>query len=96
MQAIPIRNEGAVHGPPLRFGHHCSLTTLSGFGRIIDLGPVSIDDDSELPAEGFNIFLVPEEIIPGNTYLIRLADGAQFGKIYIVNFDVDNELLDFI
>ncbi|MCK5347188.1 MAG: hypothetical protein KAR20_27455 [Candidatus Heimdallarchaeota archaeon] len=68
---------------------------FSGTAGIIDLGPVPLNDDSDIPAEGFTLFLVPEDIIPGHTYLIRTADAEHSGKIQIVQFDVENQLLEF-
>ena len=67
-----------------------------GKAGIIDLGPVALEIDTELSVEGFNPFLDPESMIPGHTYLILTADAEHFGKIHILNFDVENEILEFI
>ena len=66
-----------------------------GKAGIIDLGPISLEIDTEIPVEGFNPFLGPESIIPGHTYLVVTADTEHYGKIQIVQFDVENELLEF-
>ncbi|MCK5673491.1 MAG: hypothetical protein KAH95_08950 [Spirochaetales bacterium] len=66
-----------------------------GRAGIIDLGPVSLESDTELSVEGFNPFLDPESIISGHTYLILTADTEHFGKIHIINFDSESELVEF-
>lgn len=66
-----------------------------GKAGIIDLGPVSLENNSDIPTEGFNPFIGPEDIIPGHTYLILTADAAHYGKIQIVQFDIESELLEF-
>jgi hypothetical protein len=63
--------------------------------EIIDLGQISLDTETDIPTEGFNPFLGPEGIIPGHTYLIRTSNLDKFGKIHILEFDVENELLTF-
>ena len=66
-----------------------------GKAGIIDLGSVALDIVTEIPVEGFNPFLDPESMIPGHTYLILTADAEHFGKIQIIKFDVENEILEF-
>ena len=66
-----------------------------GNAGIIDLGSVNLEIDIEIPEEGFNPFIDPEGLIPGHTFLIRTADGKHFGKIHIINFDMESELLEF-
>jgi len=66
---------------------------FSGNAGIIDLGPVSLEIDSEIPTEGFIPSLEPESIIQGHTYLIRTADEKSYGKIQIVQFD--DEMVEF-
>lgn len=69
---------------------------FTGKAGIIDLGPVSLeDDDTVIPAMGFNPFLEPDNIIPGHTYLIQTGNEEHYGKIQIVQFDAENELLEF-
>ena len=66
-----------------------------GKAGIIDLGPVSLENNSDIPTEGFNPFIGPEDIIPGHTYLILTADAEHYGKLQIIKFDIENELLEF-
>lgn len=66
-----------------------------GKAGIVDLGPVSLEIDTEIPVEGFNPFIDPEGLIPGHTFLIRTADEKFFGKIHIIKFDIESELLEF-
>jgi len=66
-----------------------------GKAGIIDLGSVALDIVTEIPVEGFNPFLDPESMIPGHTYLILTADAENYGKIHILNFDIESELLEF-
>lgn len=66
-----------------------------GKAGIIDLGPVSLEIDTEIPSEGFSPFLGPESIIPGHSYIVVTADSEHFGKIQIVQFDIENEVLEF-
>lgn len=66
-----------------------------GNAEIIDPGPVSLEIDSEIPVEGFNPFIDPECMIPGHTFLIRTANEEHFGKIHIIKFDIESELLEF-
>lgn len=67
-----------------------------GKAGIIDLDQISLDTETEIPTEGFNSFIGPEDIIPGHTYLIRTTDTEHFGKIHIVQFDAENEIIEFI
>ena len=67
-----------------------------GTAGIFDLGPVSLDTDTDIPSEGFSPSMAPEDMITGHTYLILTADAERYGKIQIVQFDVENEILEFI
>lgn len=83
---------------PSGLGMNNSVLTewFPGEAEIIDLGQVSLDTEIEIPLEGFNPFLGPDNIILGHTYLIKLADSEHYGKIKIVQFDFENELIEFI
>ena len=66
-----------------------------GKTEIIDMGEISLDTETQVPTEGFTPFLGPEDIIPGHTYLIRTANTEYYGKINVVQFDEENELIEF-
>ena len=68
---------------------------FAGTAGIIDLGLVPLTDNFDFSEEEFNIFLVPDAIIEGHTYLIKTADAEHYGKIHILNFDSLNETLEF-
>ena len=66
-----------------------------GDAGIIDLGEEAIDSETGIPSEGFNPFVGPEDIIPGHTYFLKTADAEHYGKIHVLKFDIENELLEF-
>jgi hypothetical protein len=66
-----------------------------GSAGIFDLGPVSLDDESSLSPEDYSIFLKPDEIISGNTYFIKTSVEGFYGKIHIVDFDNEKEIIEF-
>lgn len=66
-----------------------------GTAGIYDLGPVSMNDESTFSLDNFSIFLNPDEIISGHTYLIKTSVEGSYGKIRIVSFDAENEILEF-
>ncbi len=66
-----------------------------GQAMILDLGEISLEEKIELPEDSFTPFLAPEEIIPGHTYLIKTADTGNSGRIRIISFDTEKNLLTF-
>ena len=68
---------------------------FSGEAVILDLGDVPLEETSDLPAGDFTPFLMPEEIIEGNTYLVQWAEAGHYGMFRILDFDSENSLLSF-
>ena len=66
-----------------------------GTAVIIDLGEIPLHTVIKNPLDGYTPFLDPEMIIPGHSYFIRTADSEHFGKIHIVKFDSENEMIEF-
>jgi len=68
---------------------------FSGNAGIIDLGSVSLEANTEIPSAVFNPSLAPEDIIPGHTYLIRSSTEGNYGKIHILQFYMEKEIIEF-
>jgi len=68
---------------------------FSGRAMIADLGDIPLDKKANPAEDEFTPFLIPDEMIPGHTYLIRTADSKHYGKIRIEEFDYDNSRLVF-
>ncbi len=69
---------------------------FSGTAGIIDLGPIPLMENTDFPEEDFNMYLMPEDIIPGHSYIIRTTDTDHYGKIHIVDINAEIESLEFI
>ncbi len=68
---------------------------FSGNALIKALGMVPIEEPADLSDEGFTLYLEPDQIIPGHSYLIKSSDGSQYGMIRILGFDPENGRLKF-
>jgi hypothetical protein len=66
-----------------------------GDGLVQDLGSIPLEKDADLIEDEFAPYLIPDEIIPGHTYLMKLAGTEKYGRIKIVEFDRYNNLLSF-
>lgn len=65
-----------------------------GNGGIIDMGPVGLDEVKEAPANGYKQALDLSEIKQGHTYCVRTANGTEYGKFHILDFDQDDVTLE--
>ena len=70
-------------------------TWFSGEALILDLGEVPLDENMNIPEDGFTTFLNSDEIITGHTYLIKTASAVRYGKIRITEVDSANSRLTF-
>ncbi|MCK5199097.1 MAG: HmuY family protein [Spirochaetales bacterium] len=68
---------------------------FSGTAGILDLGPAPLMEDTDFPEDNFILYLMPEDIIPGHTYIIRTTDTDHYGKIHIVDINAEIESLEF-
>lgn len=56
-------------------------------GGIIDMGAKPMSAVKQAPKEGYQPALKPDEILPGHTYCVKLANGKEFAKIHVQKFD---------
>jgi len=66
-----------------------------GEALVQDLGSIPIEEETDLIEDKFSAYLIPDEIIIGHTYLMKLAETNRYGKIHIVDIAPDNNLLAF-
>lgn len=68
---------------------------FKGSAMITDLGEVEIDANVEISEDDYSPYLVPDEIIVGNTYQIMTADSSLYGRIKVLEFNYDRRHLSF-
>ena len=68
---------------------------FSGRGGIVDLGARPLERIDKAPKEGYAPLLKPEAIVKGHSYGVLTADGEHYGKLEVLNFDLEEGLLEF-
>ncbi|MBI9107006.1 MAG: hypothetical protein JEZ04_09700 [Spirochaetales bacterium] len=66
-----------------------------GEGMVQDLGNIPLEKNVDFIDDDFAPYLIPDEIIAGHTYLMKLAGSDKYGRIKIIDFDEDNSRLTF-
>ena len=67
---------------------------LVGLAGIVDMGKVSIDELSKAPKDGYKLCLTSDEIKVGHSYCVKTANGKNYGKIEILEFERGRGHLD--